>query len=213
VALVQEPAAPEPGSRVIADWEQRRPEPKQRAVAPTRRVRHPIDRDRWLAGVGLAAIVILAGVSLGSRYLFDATRLEPRASDSPAAGGAPPESAAVRSARPASGAGVASAPTEAAPAAPPPVVVATPPSDTWSIQVASFRTTDRANRLADQLRGETGERVTVSSVNGESGIWYRVLVGEYATREEVATRMEELRTQYDFGFLRRVRVRSGEVAR
>jgi cell division septation protein DedD len=79
----------------------------------------------------------------------------------------------------------------------------------WAIQVASFRTLDRARTLAMQLREDTGEPVLVSPLRGESGIWYRVLVGEYDSLDRVARRMEDLQDRYDFGFLRRVRVPSG----
>jgi type II secretory pathway predicted ATPase ExeA/septal ring-binding cell division protein DamX len=211
VRLVDTPAAsPAPGARVIADWEERRPEPKSGRAARSAVRSGPGERDRWLAGAGLAAITVLGAVSLGSRYLWEPPGPPRSAAAVPMAAGARAESSAVVSgptrngtapvapavADPASET-VASAEATAVPAS---------PDRVWAIQVASFRTTDRANRLAVQLRRDTGEPVSVSAVNGESGIWYRVLVGEYATGEEVARRMEELRTTYDFGFLRRVRI-------
>jgi len=167
-----------------------------------------------LAGAGIAAVVILGAMSLGSRYLFEPPGPTATAEAAPVAGGAPAESAAVSPRAPAPPARIAVesvAPSAVSPAPTP--VPAARSAQYWAIQVASFRTTDRANRLATQLRRDTGEVVSVSAVNGESGVWYRVLVGEYATREQVATRMEELRATYDFGFLRRVRLAAREGER
>jgi cell division septation protein DedD len=80
----------------------------------------------------------------------------------------------------------------------------------FAIQIASFRNADRARDYARTYRDRTGERTRVSPTEVETGLWHRVLVGEFETREEVSARMEELRDEGDFSFLRTVRLIPGE---
>lgn len=76
----------------------------------------------------------------------------------------------------------------------------------YGIQIASFRNADRARDYARDHRERTGERTRVSPTEVETGLWYRVLVGEFATREEAEARTEELRREGDYSFLRTVRL-------
>jgi general secretion pathway protein A len=83
-------------------------------------------------------------------------------------------------------------------------------SGPFAIQIASFRSEDRAREYARDHRERTGERTRVSATEVETGLWYRVLAGQFATREEVSLRLEELRQSGEYSFLRTVRVLPGE---
>jgi type II secretory pathway predicted ATPase ExeA/septal ring-binding cell division protein DamX len=80
----------------------------------------------------------------------------------------------------------------------------------FAIQIASFRNAGRARDYARSHRERTGEATRVSPTEVETGLWHRVLVGEFDTREDVTARMEELREEGDFSFLRIVRLIPGE---
>jgi len=83
-------------------------------------------------------------------------------------------------------------------------------SGLFAIQIASFRNEDRARDYAESHRKQTGETARVSPSEVETGLWYRVLVGEFDTRDAVSARMEELRKSGDHSFLRTVRLIPGE---
>jgi cell division septation protein DedD len=63
----------------------------------------------------------------------------------------------------------------------------------YTIQIAAFREKERADALADRLKGK-GYRAYVRVGQGEQGReWYRVRVGEYSRREEATRDAEGLR--------------------
>lgn len=51
------------------------------------------------------------------------------------------------------------------------------------VQVASFRTREDADKLADHLKGYQLSTFVESADLGTKGVWYRVLTGPYASRE------------------------------
>jgi len=112
-------------------------------------------------------------ISPKSEATYDGSSPARPAVTTPAASGAPAESAAIRPAEPTTEAATAEEATP--PPRPAPVVPATPPADTWAIQVASFRTTDRANRLATQLRSDTGEVVAERMLGVYGEVGYEIL--------------------------------------
>lgn len=55
--------------------------------------------------------------------------------------------------------------------------------DAFVVQVASFRTSEDAGKLANRLQSYKLTAFVESADLGEKGVWYRVLVGPYASRE------------------------------
>jgi len=167
-------------------------------VAPAKPPRtEPDGRDRWFAAGGIAAVVLLAIVSLGSKGV----PLLPvaRPSEAAAETDGPRESPYAEV-----GSGVAWEPSPERPA--PTGVVSGPVADLHAIHVASFRDPERARTLATSLRSETGEPVRVSPVVVKTGLWYRVLLGEYASVESALDRIAALRQVQDDTYMRPVRL-------
>jgi hypothetical protein len=148
-----------------------------------------VARDRWMPAPGVAptfeplpesgrrrrraraaiATLVLAGAAVGGWALFATA-----ASDEPA-------------------------PTPAAPPAPAATATIPPPAahaDTlaWTIQVAAYGTAAKALAHADRLANENGVAALVSPVqqSGAGTVWYRVLAGSYATREDAAAARQDL---------------------
>jgi type II secretory pathway predicted ATPase ExeA len=174
--------------------------------APTRGRKPPRDtrpdgesgRDRWFAAVGIAAVALLALMSLGGRGL--PALVLPHATQAKAAAPAPP----VESPYSGVGSGVAWKPTDAAAEAAPVETPAAP--DLYTIHVASFREAEHANELATGLRAETSEPVRVSAVTVETGSWYRVLLGEFASEEAALDRIALLRQTREDTYMRPIRL-------
>jgi cell division septation protein DedD len=86
-----------------------------------------------------------------------------------------------------------------------PSAEAVPPADApVAVQVASFRDLDRARRFAREMEEETGEPAHISPVQVETGLWYRVLVGDCTTAAEADALIARLRSEREFSFLRLV---------
>ena len=89
---------------------------------------------------------------------------------------------------------------KAAPASPPPkpspAPQAVPPADAaggFVVQIASFRTSQDAAKLAGRLKAYD-LTVFVETANlGDKGVWYRVLSGPFAAREQAERTVEFLR--------------------
>ena len=224
------------------------PETAEVGAEPTSpgRSRRPM---RLLAGVGLAAILVLALSSLGSRPGRDASRAA--AADStvatlPASEPARPATAGISTVAPSNpvsqmakpsapaqsvtkpptseSVGKPSAPAQSvtspsspgeslakpAPAseeetAPPPATATTGP-EKWSLHVASLQRLDAAQSLGAKLRAETGLPIRITPTELGSGVWYRVLLGDYASADAARTALESLRSKQDFAFVRTVRL-------
>jgi cell division protein FtsN len=79
--------------------------------------------------------------------------------------------------------------------APEPEAVAPPATEAGSfvVQVASFRTSEDAGKLATRLKGYQLETYVEKADLGEKGVWHRVLSGPYANRENADKAAELLR--------------------
>ena len=62
------------------------------------------------------------------------------------------------------------------------------------------------------LRGKIRDPVRISPSESETGLWYRVLVGDYATRNDAIAEMANLRDRHGFTFLLPVRLGHSEGA-
>ncbi len=64
----------------------------------------------------------------------------------------------------------------------------------WTIQIAAYGTAAKALAYADQLANEAGIAALVTPVQQTRAgtVWYRVLAGSYATRDQAATARAEL---------------------
>lgn len=68
-----------------------------------------------------------------------------------------------------------------------PEVASAPPRARYSVLVGSFRDEERAVQLAREIaRLQVGAPVRVEKAQLDSGIWFRVLVGEFSDRESAA---------------------------
>jgi type II secretory pathway predicted ATPase ExeA len=156
----------------------------------------PPERDRWFAVGGIAAVVLLALVSLGSKGVPVVPLPRLSQAESIDAYGESPYTEV--------GSGVrheAPAVKEESAEAPPASVV-----DAHAIHVASFRDPGRAKGFAADLREEMGEPVRISPVVVETGLWYRVLLGEYASKELALDQIAVLRQLQEDTSLRPVRL-------
>jgi hypothetical protein len=163
-------------------------------------------RGRALAWIGAAAVIVVAVLSLGwdGGGLAAALSGAGQALQRTGLGGEAPAEV------PDGGPGPAGAPAPDVDPAGETEAGEAGPAGPFAIQVASFRNAERARDYAREHRDRTGEKARVSPTEVETGLWYRVLVGEFASREEVAARMAELRKDGDHSFLRTVRLIPGE---
>lgn len=86
-------------------------------------------------------------------------------------------------------------PVVVAPEAPPPPPPAAAPADSgWTIQLAAYGTEENAASHAERLLREFGVNAAVQPAPREAGapVWYRVLVGVYATREAAGAARDTL---------------------
>jgi general secretion pathway protein A len=187
-----EPPRPAPARRVV----------RPLAEAPAERAteRRSRSASRWIAGVGIALVALVAAGSLlsGVGGLPGALAVGGRGDES-AAAAAPTEAKPEPAAAP-SGTASAQGPEEPAAEMEPPGSLA--------VQVASFRGLEKAQQCARDVERTTGELVRVSPTEVETGLWYRVLVGECETHEELGELLERLRASGGFSFLRPVPVPS-----
>jgi type II secretory pathway predicted ATPase ExeA len=76
----------------------------------------------------------------------------------------------------------------------------------WSVHVASFRELPQAEKFVEALRQKISETVRISPAEVDTGLWYRILVGEFASEEEADAHRAELRETHGFSFLQSVRL-------
>lgn len=67
--------------------------------------------------------------------------------------------------------------------------------DAWSVQVASFRETDKAARLRDQLRAEGFTTYVNEVILSDGTLFTQVLVGPETDMERIRQRKEEIKTR------------------
>jgi hypothetical protein len=80
-------------------------------------------------------------------------------------------------------------------AAHPAPIIATPRADSlpWTVQLAAYGAPEKAVAAADGLTEEgVGTFVTPLALDASGSLWYRVLVGAYATREGAAAARADL---------------------
>ncbi|MGQ0722672.1 MAG: AAA family ATPase [Candidatus Eiseniibacteriota bacterium] len=154
---------------------------------------------RWIAGVGIALVVLLAVGSLlsGVGGLPGALAVGGRPEPPPA-----PPVAVESKTDPEPALDAVSAPPVLQEARS--TVADSAPAGPIAVQVASFRGLEKAQQCARDVERTTGELVRVSPTEVETGLWYRVLVGECETHEELGDLMDRLRTSGGFSFLRPV---------
>jgi general secretion pathway protein A len=156
---------------------------------------------RWIAGVGIALVVLVAVGSLlsGVGGLPGALAVGGRSGPTPA-----PAVAVAGESHPEREPALAE-PAPPPPTQDPPPAVADPAAVSLiAVQVASFRGLEKAQQCARDVERTTGELVRVSPTEVETGLWYRVLVGECETHEELGDLMDRLRASGGFSFLRPV---------
>jgi len=74
--------------------------------------------------------------------------------------------------------------------------------DIFTIQVAAFHDLSRTEGLAEMLKAD-GYQAYISPGDLEKqGQWYRVFVGDYATKEEAKSQLPELKEKFDDSFIR-----------
>jgi cell division protein FtsN len=163
---------------------------------------------------GKLAVFLLVVAIAGGIWFFAKTRRVPPASPSaaePDAAGsteAPagaPASAIDRSVPAATTPSMAAVPTNAAPAAPPPPAIPEshgstmlspdwPGAPVWMIHFSSYQRKENAERDAARLAKIVGGPLHVIGVNlgATQGLWFRVMMGEYRTREEARAARDAL---------------------
>ena len=76
-----------------------------------------------------------------------------------------------------------------------PIIAASPCADTlpWTVQLAAYGAPEKAVAAADRLTEEgVGTFVTPLALDASGALWYRVLVGAYATRQGAAAARADL---------------------
>ena len=71
----------------------------------------------------------------------------------------------------------------------------------FTIQVYSFQDKNRASAALQALKNNGYQAFLVVSDLGEKGLWYRVRVGGIADETEAHKRLDEIRKNYNSGFL------------
>jgi cell division septation protein DedD len=133
-----------------------------------------------LAVAGVAAVVVLAVGSLGERFLSR------------------PGGSAVDAAQDA-----ANGPDTI------PVFIdekGDPGAEAFAVHVASYRDAASARKLAGELRVSLGAPTHVTATELDTGLWYRVLVGDFTSRDEARELMLDLGERDEFAFVRTVRL-------
>ena len=88
---------------------------------------------------------------------------------------------------------------------PSPAIIADPEhgqETSFAIQVYSFQDKDRAEKALENLKqnGYPQAYIIISDL-GEKGMWYRVRVGGIDSEEKAHVQLEELRKNYNSGFI------------
>lgn len=71
----------------------------------------------------------------------------------------------------------------------------------FAIQVGSFRDKSRAESVAVKLREQDYPAHIATKDLGQRGVWYRVWVGKFETKEEAAQILEKIRQNYKDSFI------------
>ena len=71
----------------------------------------------------------------------------------------------------------------------------------YSIQVASFKTKDRADQKVAELAKKNLEAFVISRDLKDKGVWYRVYIGQYASRDEADSSLASVKEVVSDGFV------------
>ena len=81
-----------------------------------------------------------------------------------------------------------------------------PPVETkqarFIIQVASFRDKAKANTVVEKLKQEGFSAYTMSKDLAGQGVWYRVWIGDFSTKEEATKMLDKVRKKYKDSFIK-----------
>jgi len=105
---------------------------------------------------------------------------------------------------PATTSSVPSVPTKKADPVPPLAIVASlvdGKESGFTIQVYSFQDSNRAQRALQTLKNSGYQAFLMMSDLGEKGVWYRVRVGGIADEAAAHKMLEEIRKNYNSGFI------------
>lgn len=200
------PAVPEPQPERAGPRASVVPLP-QRPARPRRRESHA---RRWLAAIGLVAVATVAVLSLGGSHLVNRDGAT-KAGTAPALRGPRPAAADPAGTAPTSG---AVSPSRESPEAEggragrsEDASAAAADGARYAVHVASFRAMDRAQLVADQLHDRLHTDTSIAEAELQTGRWYRVLVGDFATRQDASLLRRQLSSTGEFAFLRTVTVR------
>jgi cell division protein FtsN len=76
------------------------------------------------------------------------------------------------------------------------------PEGRFVIQVASFRDKSKADGIVKELQNQGFSAYTVSKDLAGQGLWYRVWIGEFSTKEEVTIMLDKVRKKYKDSFIK-----------
>jgi cell division septation protein DedD len=80
------------------------------------------------------------------------------------------------------------------------------PKGLYTVNIASFRKRDRAQRLIKELEGKGYEAFVEEANIPQKGTWYRVAVGRFPSRKEALAFARELKGKgIDYSFVRKLR--------
>jgi len=71
----------------------------------------------------------------------------------------------------------------------------------FAIQVASFRKKKRALSFIDSLKKDNYDAYIVTKNLGGKGVWYRVRIGNFSTKNEAGNALKEIKTKYLQSFI------------
>lgn len=96
---------------------------------------------------------------------------------------------------------VAEAPAPAAPPKPAPAAAVASKNYKYSIQVASFKDKDKAQKKVEELGGKDYEAFMVSKDLRDKGTWHRVYVGKFDSKSEADAYLPKVKKNYSSSFI------------
>ena len=71
----------------------------------------------------------------------------------------------------------------------------------FSLQICSFRNRLKAEKIVEELKREGYPGYVVSKDLGEKGVWFRVRIGEFETKEEAEEIEQKVKQEYKDSFI------------
>ena len=75
------------------------------------------------------------------------------------------------------------------------------PKKRFSLQICSFRDRLKAEKIVEELKREGYPGYVVSKDLGEKGVWFRVRIGEFETKEEAEEIAQKVKQEYKDSFI------------